>query len=147
LPGAAQRALADASGHQASLVSYSPQQEMSAWWERAMNTVVYWRLAQHYSFDRINDPARPEAAANGQFLLISRPAYERIGGHASVCANVLEDVAIARRAKAAGFRIYFASGRGIVSTRMYRSFAAMWEGWTKNLYLLFAGSWLWCFAE
>ena len=29
---------------------------------------------------------------------------------------------------------------GIVRTRMYRSFAAMWQGWTKNLYPLFGGT-------
>ena len=31
----------------------------------------------------------------------------------------------------------FESGEGIVKTRMYRRFAAMWEGWTKNLFLLY----------
>ncbi|MCH8266212.1 MAG: glycosyltransferase [Acidobacteria bacterium] len=30
-------------------------------------------------------------------------------------------------------------GEGIVSTRMYRRFTEMWEGWTKNLFLLYHG--------
>jgi hypothetical protein len=38
--------------------------------------------------------------------------------------------------KEAKFRIWFGAGQGIVHTRMYRSFGAMWEGWKKNLYLL-----------
>jgi hypothetical protein len=53
---------------------------------------------------------------------------------------VLEDVALAQRTKAAGFRIWFGSGKGIVRARMYRSFGAMWEGWKKNLYLLVGAS-------
>jgi hypothetical protein len=52
----------------------------------------------------------------------------------------LEDVALAARVKARGYRIWFGSGKGIVCVRMYRSFAAMWEGWRKNLYALMGGN-------
>ena len=96
--------------------------------------VVYCRLAGKFSFDDVNDPENRAAAANGQFLLISREAYDTVGGHSSISDAVLEDVALARRVKEAGFAIWFASGRGIVSVRMYRKFGAMWQGWKKNLY-------------
>jgi hypothetical protein len=72
--------------------------------------------------------------------MIQRDAYDAIGGHASVAADVLEDVALAKRAKDAGFRLWFSGGQGIVRARMYRSFAAMWQGWKKNLYLLVGGT-------
>ncbi len=75
---------------------------MQSWWERALIPFVYCRLSQLYSYAEVNDPQSPAAAANGQYLLIRREAYEKIGGHASVCGEVLEDVALARRAKAAG---------------------------------------------
>ncbi len=139
LPGAARRALADASEHDAALVSYSPEQEMESFGERALIPFVFCRLAAHYSFARVNDPARPDAAANGQFLMLRRDAYEAIGGHASVAGQILEDVALARRVKQAGYKIYFAATPGLVRTRMYRSFGAMWQGWTKNLYPLVGG--------
>jgi glycosyltransferase involved in cell wall biosynthesis len=121
------------------LVSYSPPQLMETWWEKAVIPQVYLMLARLYPFDRINDPEDPLAAANGQFLLIRREAYQRIGGHASVHGEILEDVALAERAKQAGCRIWFGSGDGVVATRMYQTFGAMWEGWTKNLFLLFGG--------
>jgi hypothetical protein len=88
----------------------------------------------------VNDPSLPDAAANGQFLMIRRDAYEKIGGHRAVADAVLEDVALARRIKQAGFRLHFASGKGIAQTRMYRTFGAMWQGWRKNLYLLLGGT-------
>ena len=119
------------------LVSYSPPQLMETWWEKAVIPQVYQLLAQLYSFERVNDPADSIAAANGQFLLIRREAYEHIGGHEAVRGEMLEDVALARRAKKAGFRIWFGTGDGVVATRMYRTFGAMWDGWTKNLFLLF----------
>src|SRR5713226_7401423 len=102
----------------------------------ALVSFVYCRLAKYYSYDAVNDPQSKAAAANGQFLMIRRDAYEAIGGHASVASEVLEDVALATRAKNAGYRIWFGAGKGLVQTRMYRSFGAMCEGWRKNLYLL-----------
>lgn len=140
LPGSAAHALADAREHEAALVSYSPEQELETFWERALIPFVYWRLSEKYQFHRINDPSLPDAAANGQFLLIRREAYREVGGHAAIAGEVLEDVALARRAKSHGGGIYFAPGVGIVRTRMYRSFQTMWEGWTKNLYPLVAGT-------
>jgi glycosyltransferase involved in cell wall biosynthesis len=146
LPGSTRQALADAVDHGASMVSYSPEQEMETFWERALLLRIYWMLSKRYSFARVNNALLPDAAANGQFVLIERSAYERIGGHAAKAGDILEDVALARRVKQAGLGLYFASGRGIVRTRMYRSFGAMWQGWTKNLYRL-AGNSPWAVAR
>src|SRR6202022_5086649 len=77
------------------------------------------------------------AAANGQYILISREAYDEVGGHRTVSSSLLEDVALARAVKASGRKIFFRYGSDAVRTRMYRSFAQLREGWTKNLALLF----------
>jgi glycosyltransferase involved in cell wall biosynthesis len=140
LPSAAARALQIAQEASAALVSFSPEQITQTWYEKALIPFVYSRLAKHFSFEAVNNPALPAAAANGQFLMIQRDVYDSIGGHASVAADVLEDVALAKRAKTAGFRLQFGSGQGIVRVRMYRSFSAMWHGWKKNLYLLVGGT-------
>ncbi len=134
------KALALATQKNAVMVSFSPEQLMDTWYEKALIPYVYCRLASKFSFDDVNDPGNGAAAANGQFLLVCRDVYESVGGHASVAREVLEDVAFARRVKSAGHRIWFASGKGIVRVRMYRSFGAMWEGWKKNLFPLMGGS-------
>ena len=135
----AAKALAIAAENDAALVSFSPEQVMESWYEKAVIPYVFTRLNKRFRFADVNDPKSPAAAANGQFILIRRDAYDTIGGHASIAGDVLEDVALAGRAKAAGYRIWFGVGKGIVRVRMYRSFAAMWEGWKKNLYLLMGG--------
>ncbi|MCL4522924.1 MAG: glycosyltransferase [Acidobacteria bacterium] len=139
LPGSAARALADAETSGAALVSYSPEQETRAWWEKAVIPFIFCRLAAQFSYARVSNPARTDAAANGQYLLIRRDAYNFIGGHAAVRGEVVEDVALAKRAKQAKYRILFTSGAGIARTRMYRSHSEMWQGWTKNLYPLMGG--------
>ena len=140
LPGAMRTALADAAMHGAALVSYSPEQELETWWERALIPFVYCRLAERFSFSRVNDPALADAAANGQFLLVRRDVYEKLGGHGAIRGEILEDVALARNVKNAKLGIYFAAPLGVVRTRMYRSFGAMWQGWTKNMYPLVGGT-------
>ncbi len=124
----------------AALISFSPEQIMDTWYEKALIPFVYGRLNRNFSFDEINDPRNEAAAANGQFILIRRDAYNAVGGHASIAGEVLEDVALARLVKRAGYPIWFASGKGFVRVRMYRTFSAMWEGWKKNLYQLEGGS-------
>jgi chlorobactene glucosyltransferase len=139
LPGSTAHALADAAEYGAGLVSYSPEQETRCFWEKALIPFVYTRLGHKYSYAEVNHPDSRAAAASGQYLLIRREDYERIGGHAAVAGEVLEDVALARLAKQAGVRLHFASGYGIMRVRMYRTFGAMWQGWTKNLYPLIGG--------
>jgi glycosyltransferase involved in cell wall biosynthesis len=140
LDGAAARALRIAEDQNAALVSFSPEQLTETWYEKALIPFIYSRLAKYFSYDAVNDEKSEAAAANGQFLMIRRDVYNAIGGHEAVAADVLEDVALAKRVKAAGYRIWFGSGAGVVRVRMYRSFGAMWEGWKKNLYLLIGGT-------
>lgn len=136
----AARALQIAQVQNAVLISFSPEQVTVNWYEKALIPFVYLRLAKRFSYDQVNDPSSPAAAANGQFLMIRRDVYDSIGGHRGVAGEVLEDVAITMRVKQAGHRIWFGSGKGLVHTRMYRSFGAMWEGWKKNLYRLMGGT-------
>ena len=73
-------------------------------------------------------------AANGQVLAIERQAYEAIGGYEAVKLEVVDDMALCRLAKAAGFRVVFADGHLLARCRMYASNDALWKGFTKNLY-------------
>lgn len=131
------RALDEAMREKAALLSYSPEQDVRGLWEKAIMPVIFAELARTYSPSRVSDPASSAAAANGQYLLVTREAYDAIGGHAAVAISLLEDVALALAVKRSGRKIYFRYGGDAVRTRMYRSFAQLREGWTKNLTLLF----------
>ena len=84
--------------------------------------------------DDVNDPRKPDVAIfNGQYILVSRVAYDAIGGHEAVRAEIAEDLELARRFKRDGrFRIFLAGAGGLVRTRMYVSFAQIWQGFVKN---------------
>lgn len=135
--GSLARAVTEAEEHDAALLSYSPRQEVHGFWQRALMPVVFAELRRVYPPKDVSGPASPIAAANGQYLLIRRDVYFQIGGHAAIAQTLLEDVALARAVKQSGHVIRFRYGGDAVSARMYRSFGEMWNGWTKNLAVLF----------
>jgi glycosyl transferase family 2 len=136
-PGSLARALAEVKQQGAALLSYSPEQEVHGFWERAVMPVIFAELAGRYRPAEVSDPRSAVAAANGQYLLVSREAYDAVGGHAAIAGDLLEDVALARAVKRSGRKIFFRYGGDAVRTRMYRNFGQLREGWTKNLALLF----------
>jgi glycosyltransferase involved in cell wall biosynthesis len=139
LPGSLSELVKRAEDEDADLLSLSPGQETPTWWEKAVIPLVFVQLASLFRFEEVSDPHSPVAAANGQYLLVRRSIYERSGGHEAVKSEILEDVELARRIKSLGGKLLFLPGAPWVRTRMYRSFREMWQGWTKNLYLLYQG--------
>jgi glycosyltransferase involved in cell wall biosynthesis len=136
-PGDLRRAIHEATRHKVGMLSYSPRQIVTGLAQRSLMPLVFCELALAYPPAKVSDPAQRIAAANGQFLLVEREAYRRLGGHGSVSDKVLEDVELAFLAKRRKVGLWFRYADDAVSTRMYRSTAAMIEGWTKNLALLF----------
>src|SRR5579863_3102863 len=110
LPGSLARSLAEAEHHGAALLSYSPEQEVEGFWEKAVMPVIFAELAATYSPSRVSDPRSSAAAANGQYLMIARDAYEAAGGHGAIAGSLLEDVALAQNVKASGRKIFFRYG-------------------------------------
>jgi glycosyltransferase involved in cell wall biosynthesis len=136
-PGDLRRAMHEAERYKVGMLSYSPRQIVRGLAQRSLMPLVFCELALAYPPAKVSDPAQRIAAANGQFLLVEREAYRKLGGHASVADKVLEDVELAFLAKRRKIGLRFRYADDAVSARMYRSTAAMIEGWTKNLKLLF----------
>ncbi|HVU47571.1 MAG TPA: glycosyltransferase family 2 protein [Terracidiphilus sp.] len=136
-PGNLRRAIHEAERHKAGMLSYSPRQIVSGLAQRTLMPLVFSELALAYPPAKVSDPAQRIAAANGQFLLVEREAYRKLGGHPAVADKVLEDVELAFTAKRRRIGLRFRYGDDAVSTHMYRSTTAMVEGWSKNLALLF----------
>jgi glycosyltransferase involved in cell wall biosynthesis len=136
-PGNLLRALGEAERYGVALLSYSPRQVVKGFWQRALMPLVFSELAIVYSMSEVNDPERRMAAANGQFVMVESGAYLAVGGHKVVGREVLEDVELARNVKDSKRVIRFRYAPEALSTRMYRGFGDMVEGWTKNLALLF----------
>jgi glycosyltransferase involved in cell wall biosynthesis len=137
-PGNLERAIHEAQHGQVVMLSYSPRQMVSGFWQRALMPLIFSELALTFPPQKVSDPSSRVAAANGQFMMIQRAAYFQAGGHQAVAGSLLEDVDLAFLLKRRKFPIRFRYAPDALSTRMYRSFDAMMEGWTKNLARLFS---------
>jgi glycosyltransferase involved in cell wall biosynthesis len=137
LPGSLARALDEAKREGADLLSYSPEQVAVTFAERAVMPVVFEELAAKYPPQKVREQNSGIAAANGQYILVRRAAYDDVGGHAAVATEILEDVALARLFRNKGKHVYFRYGGDAVRARMYRNWSQIRDGWTKNLALLF----------
>jgi hypothetical protein len=77
------------------------------------------------------------AVANGQLLAVDRTAYTCIGGHGAVRAAVLEDLAIARALRRAGYPGGVVDGTSAATCRMYGSAGELFAGYTKSAWAAF----------
>ena len=108
--------------------------DLQGFWERAVIPAVGWLIRGAVDLDRINDPGRPEAFANGQLILVRREDYEAIGGHEAVRDQILDDVRLAEAFKRHGRRTGMRLGEWVFSVRLYRSLSEIIGGYSKNLY-------------
>ncbi len=132
-PSAVRRTIDWALDERADLASLAARIETVGFWECvvlpyfAQLTLLAFRAAH------VNRDNSKTAMANGQFWLTARTTYLELGGHEAVRDIVQEDVAIARRYRAAGRRLRVAWAPELAITRMYRDRAEMFEGLLKNL--------------
>ncbi len=133
--GAVETTLQEAEREQVDLLSCAPVVICGCLAEWLVQPIVINLLSISVDFAMVNDPTTKSAFAVGPFMLFRRSAYEQIGGHRSVADQVVEDVELARRVKENGLKLRYLLGLNLAAVRMYSSWAALWEGWTKNLYL------------
>ncbi len=120
----------------AGLVTVISGQELVTFWERVVMPLVMVPLGVRYNPTRVNAATRPrDAIANGQFLMVTRAAYEAAGTHAAVRTEVAEDLVFGQLVcrTRLGLRMYWAEE--LVRTRMYTGFRQLAEGWSKNIHL------------
>jgi hypothetical protein len=131
-PATLRRGLAQASAEGADLFSLAPRLSCGCLAEWLVQPIMASLLGLGFPIEAANDPASPVAFAAGPFMLFRRSAYAAIGGHRALAAEVVEDLALARRLKQGGFRLRYLLGLDALELRMYSDFASLWEGWTKN---------------
>lgn len=120
-------AIIAAAAQRIDMLSLQPLQELGSFWERIVMPAGLLMLACAKPFRTAS-----EDAANGQFLLVRRDAYFRVGGHSAVRAEICEDKALAARIRAAGLAFRVLTAEHLARTRMYRGLGSLWEGLAKN---------------
>lgn len=120
------------------LVSPYPRQLAVTPLERLVQPLLQWSILTFVPLRLAERTFRPSlAVANGQFLAVRRGAYDEVGGHAAIRAEVLDDLALARAVRGAGGRTAVVDGSRLASCRMYRSAGELADGYGKSLWQAF----------
>ncbi len=134
-PDLLRRAVAGLQEDRAGALSLVGRQEMETFWERLVLPQFFFLIGMR--FPRLDRPIEPnrwqDAIANGQYILVSRGAYDAIGGHGAVKGEVVEDLRLAQELTKGGHRLTVRGAEDAFSTRMYTSLPELVNGWTKNL--------------
>ena len=134
-PGAIEAAIQAAISENIDLLNCIPAIVCKSLSEWLVQPLIFINLLISLNYRFVKDPKTETAFAAGPFMLFRRSAYEKIGGHQAVASKVAEDVALARLIKRSGLKLGYRLGAKIATLRMYRSWSALWEGWTKVLYV------------
>ena len=130
-PGGLDRLLADQRRH-GGLLSVQPFHAVRRAYEQLS---AFFNVVAMMGIDAFTPlgERRVPSGAFGPVLVTHRADYDRVGGHASVADQILDDVALARRYTEAGLRVTCLGGKGTVRFRMYPDgLRHLLEGWTKN---------------
>jgi chlorobactene glucosyltransferase len=128
-------ALAQALRLNSSLLSGFPRQLASSLPQKIAIPVLYFIILTWFPLwwlQRAKNP-RPSLAI-GQFLLLPREEYWRVGGHEVVKARIIEDVWLGAEISRSGGRQVAVDLSPAVSCNMYRNVGAMMEGFIKWIY-------------
>jgi hypothetical protein len=140
-PDALAGAVAVLERHGLDLISPWPRPIAEGFAERLVQPLVPWLWATTLPVRLAERSPRPSlAAATGQFLVLTRAAYDRAGGHAAVRDEVLEDIALLRAVKRSGGRGGPVDGSRLAACRMYDGWAELREGYAKSLWGAVGGS-------
>ena len=141
-PSAVARTVAALAAGNADVLTAFPWHERGGWFEDAMiPTVTQLPVATLLPLPLVRATrAGSLSVGNGQWMAWRREGYDRVGGHARVRGDLLEDVRLARATKRSGLRLLPVVATRDLSIRMYRDPSETWDGFGKNLYLLAGGT-------
>ncbi|CAN5909929.1 hypothetical protein BH23ACT10_BH23ACT10_23970 [soil metagenome] len=115
-----------------------PRQLADGGLARLVQPLLQWSWLTFLPLRVAERSPRPSlTAANGQLMACTAATYRKVGGHAAVRDEVLDDIAFARVCKRLGLRAGVADGTALATCRMYRSRAEVTAGYTKSLWSAF----------
>jgi len=88
----------------------------------------------------VNKKGSKLALSNGQYILIKKKVYEKIGGHRKIKGTILEDLALIENLKAGGYDYNLVLGTSLITVKMYKDIASFWQGWSRILFLAMKGN-------
>jgi glycosyl transferase family 2 len=118
------------------MLSLAPRYECRTFWEHVWQPVAFQYLAFIRPLEWVGQATARGVWASEAFLMVSRQAYMKSGGHAAVSSELHAGSLLMYRVKSLGYRIEFARAMDLLQTRAYDHLRELWDGWSQTLYML-----------
>jgi len=133
-PGAVRTLMGKVAAEGIDFLTLWPRLELVSPSEQWLTPPAIWLLAAWTILASLRRGGRDNVQmGNGQFLLMSRSGYERIGGHEGVAAELAEDAILAAKAAEAGLKCQACSGDGVYVTSRDNKPATTFNALTRVL--------------
>lgn len=117
------------------MLSVFPTQIISSFGEWLVVPLMNWILLSLLPLKKVfTSNNKSFVAANGQTILITKSAYQKIGEHNKVKDDPVEDMGIARLIKKNDYKMMTLLGDRQIFCSMYNDFLSAVEGYKKNFY-------------
>jgi len=135
----------------ADFISALPREETITCSEKLLVPVMNWGVFCFYPLVLAMKSRIPALAVSiGQFMLFTRQAYKKIGGHAAAKTEITEDKALPKAIVKQKMKWLLLDGTESLTTRMYLNFSDTYNGLSKSLFPWFDSNvpiytfiWLW----
>ncbi|GGN93430.1 glycosyltransferase [Saccharibacillus kuerlensis] len=117
------------------LLTGFPKQITGSWMEKLVVPMMEFVILCHVPIPMIyRSRSEVFVAAHGAYMLIKKSAYESAGGYEAVKGEMVDDIAMARAIKNAGYKMMLADMSSHARMRMYHNTREVWEGFSKNMF-------------
>jgi hopene-associated glycosyltransferase HpnB len=100
---------------------------MGSFWEKLLTPAFIYFFKLLYPFGLANSAWRRFASAAGGCIFLETRLFDAIGGLASIRAALIDDCALAKRVKQAGFRTWTGQSQQVVCIRSYSGLGELWD--------------------
>lgn len=134
VPGALAAVMHKVTAEHLEFVSLWPYLELLSPSEKIMAPAASWLLGIWAFLSTRRGSANTDLKlGNGQFMLFSREAYQKVGGHSAVQAELAEDMTLAGKVAALGLRRWAGLGKGLYVTSRDNTWSGTWNSLTRVL--------------
>jgi hopene-associated glycosyltransferase HpnB len=133
-PGMLGRLREQIENHDLGMVSVMARLRTDSFWERLLIPAYVYFFKLLYPFALVNSHRSRIAAAAGGCMFVRKSVIDDIGGFTALKDAIIDDCALARLVKQAGYPIWLGLTDGVTSARPYDSLADIWNLVARSAY-------------
>jgi hopene-associated glycosyltransferase HpnB len=123
-------------------ISLMAQPRMVSFWERLLMPAFVYFFKMLYPFRLSNSGFPGVAAAAGGCILLESRLIEEMGGFEAIRNELIDDCALAKRARSLGYRTWIGLTHSVHSRRRNENLAAIWNMVARTAFCQLRYSWL-----